>query len=108
MANSIVPKKYFSQTDEDGFQVEIQEEEEGNNQSSKGVTSHICLKPPHTTGSLNKDVVLRRIRHRKQVNKLKSATQSFLGFPFKTSSKNENKVTNSQMIRWVDDAFAAP
>ncbi|CAN4122764.1 unnamed protein product [Withania somnifera] len=112
-SNSMVPKKHFSQTDkifstmsshghdivEDDFQVE--EEEEG------AVTSQIYLK---SAGPMNKDVALRRIRHRKQVNKFKAATQSFFGFPnSRTSSKNEsNKVTNSKIIRWVDDAFAAP
>ncbi|CAN4092795.1 unnamed protein product [Withania somnifera] len=119
--NSMVSKDHIPQTDhkkfataisshghdiiEDDFQVEGEEQDD---EISRGglVTSQIYLK---STGPMNKDVTLRRIRHRKQVNKFKAATQSFLGFPnFKTSS-NSNKVSNnSQIIRWVDDAFAAP
>lgn len=108
--NSMVPKHHFSQRDkkfisissdiEDDFQVEEEQEEE--NGISRGVVcSQIYLK---SSGPINKDVALRRIRHRKQVNKFKS----FLAFPnFKISSKNDNS-TNSKIIRWVDDAFAAP
>ncbi|TMW92646.1 hypothetical protein EJD97_012749 [Solanum chilense] len=109
-SNSIVPKKHFSQRNkkfstndhiEDDFQEEIIEEEN----EERCVSSQIYLK---STGPImNKDVALRRIRHRKQLNKFKS----FLAFPnFKTSSKNDssNICTNSQIIRWVDDAFAAP
>ncbi|KAF3670194.1 putative kinase [Capsicum annuum] len=117
-SNSMVPKKHFpdkkssnisshehDEIIEDDFQVE---EEEEDNEISRGVvTSQIYLK---SAGQMNKDVALRRIRHRKQVNKFKAATQSFLWFPtFKNSSKNDgNKVSNSKIIRWVDDAFAAP
>ncbi|KAH0684042.1 hypothetical protein KY285_021522 [Solanum tuberosum] len=113
-SNSIVPKKYFPQGNkkfstissygndniEDDFQEEIIQEED----EERCVSSKIYLK---STGPImNKDVALRRIRHRKQLNKFKS----FLAFPnFKTSSKNDSNIsTNSQIIRWVDDAFAAP
>ncbi|MCD7446078.1 hypothetical protein HAX54_037284 [Datura stramonium] len=128
-SNSMVPKKHFSQRDkkfstisshghdiEDDFQVEIQEEDqEEDNKSSRSdqvISSQIYLKSTNSTGPMNKDVALRRIRHRKQVNKIKAATQSFLGFPFRISSNNidtNNKIlSDSHMIRWVDDAFAAP
>lgn len=109
----MVPKKNFSQRDkkfskisshghdsiEDDFQVE--EDQEEDNEISRGVvSSQIYLK---SSGTMNKDVALRRIRHRKQLNKFKS----FLAFPnFKNSSKND--LSNSKIIRWVDDAFAAP
>ncbi|CBI19614.3 unnamed protein product, partial [Vitis vinifera] len=45
------------------------------------VTSYLHLKPAQSSQTLDKDLVLRRIRHRKRVNKEK---------------------------KWVDDAFAAP
>lgn len=118
--NSMVPEKHFSQTDkkfstisthEDDFQVEIQEEDQESSRSDQVITSQIYLKSINSTGPMNKDAALRRIRHRKQMNKIKATTQSFLGFPFRISSKNDtnNKIlSNSHMIRWVDDAFAAP
>ncbi|EEF52505.1 conserved hypothetical protein [Ricinus communis] len=65
------------------------------------VTTHVHLKPAHSSQTLDKDVVLRRIRQRKCANKVRSVLQGFLGFP--TSSKPD-KVS----VRWVDDAFAAP
>ncbi|KAL8029951.1 hypothetical protein ABFX02_14G255800 [Erythranthe guttata] len=43
------------------------------------VTSHIYLKPAHRTGNLDKAVVLRRIRHRKRINKVKAAVQALIG-----------------------------
>ncbi|KAK4348770.1 hypothetical protein RND71_031525 [Anisodus tanguticus] len=118
-SNSMVPKNDFSQRDKKVSNIcshvndedDIIEEDEDNQSSRDQVTSHIYLKPTNSTGPMNKDAVLSRIRHRKQVNKFKAATQSFLGFPFRTSTKNDtnNKIVpNFQIIRWVDDAFAAP
>ncbi|KAL2242052.1 UNVERIFIED_CONTAM: hypothetical protein Sindi_0323200 [Sesamum indicum] len=70
------------------------------------VTSHLYLKPAHATGTLDKAVVLRRIRHRKRVNKVKSAVQALLSSPF--ASNADDKKTSVVRIRWADDAFAAP
>ncbi|KAL0366151.1 UNVERIFIED_CONTAM: hypothetical protein Sradi_3505200 [Sesamum radiatum] len=71
------------------------------------VTSHLYLKPPHATGTLDKAVVLRRIRHRKRVNKVKSAVQALLSSPFASNAADDKK-TSVARIRWADDAFAAP
>ena len=68
------------------------------------VSTHIYLKPPHSTETLEKQVVLRRIRHRKRINKVRTAVQALLGSP---TAANPDKVSANQM-RWVDDAFAAP
>ncbi|KAK3038170.1 hypothetical protein RJ639_029624 [Escallonia herrerae] len=57
------------------------------NPESLQVTSHVYLKPVHSTEPLEKEVVLRRIRQR-------------------TDAKN-NKVPVCK-AKWVDDAFAAP
>ncbi|KAL9143718.1 hypothetical protein ABFS82_14G252500 [Erythranthe guttata] len=43
------------------------------------ISSHMHLKPAHRTGNLDKAVVLRRIRHRKRINKVKAAVQALLG-----------------------------
>ncbi|CAK7347642.1 unnamed protein product [Dovyalis caffra] len=66
------------------------------------VTSFVYLKPVHSTETLAKEEVLKRIRQRKRVNKVRGSLQGFLGWLF--SSKSENKVS----VKWVDDAFAAP
>ncbi|KAK9050708.1 hypothetical protein SSX86_030322 [Deinandra increscens subsp. villosa] len=59
-----------------------------------GVTSHIYLKSTNATGTLDKQTVLRRIRHRKRMNMVKSTINSLFSSPKK--------------IRWVDNPFAAP
>lgn len=82
------------------------EELDQQEESDQLVSSHLYLKPAHATGTLNKAVVLRRIRHRKRVNRVKSAVQTLLGSPF-ASAADQNK-SSATRIRWVDDAFAAP
>ncbi|KAL7127427.1 hypothetical protein ABFS83_14G252500 [Erythranthe nasuta] len=53
--------------------------EEDEKEEEMMVSSHIYLKPAHRTGNLDKAVVLRRIHHRKRINKIKSAVQALLG-----------------------------
>lgn len=84
-----------SQLAEKKKEVEDEQEEDGG-----AVSSHLYLKP---AGTLDKAVVLRRIRHRKRVNKLKSTLQSLVAPP--PADGNQSSVPR---IRWVDDAFAAP
>ncbi|KAK1436562.1 hypothetical protein QVD17_02343 [Tagetes erecta] len=67
-----------------------------------GVTSHIYLKPTHATGTLDKQAVLWRIRHRKRMNKVKSTINSLFASTTTTGTSSINK------IRWVDDPFTAP
>ncbi|KAL8487917.1 hypothetical protein ACS0TY_024275 [Phlomoides rotata] len=73
---------------------------EENDEGKLQVTTHLYLKP---YGTVDKAVVLRRIRHRKRANKVRSAVQTLLSSPF--ASDNKTSVTQ---IRWADDAFAAP
>ncbi|XP_010908094.1 uncharacterized protein [Elaeis guineensis] len=73
------------------------------------VTSCIYLKPD-TGGaaavrrSLDKEVVLRRIRHRKRVNQIRTAIQSLLGASPDTGEK-DGELPSSW---WLDDVFSAP
>ena len=68
------------------------------------VSTHIYLKPTPSTGTLEKKVVLRRIRHRKCMNKVRAAVKALVGSP---SAASPGKVSAHQE-KWVDDAFAAP
>ncbi|KAI3830394.1 hypothetical protein MKX03_033506 [Papaver bracteatum] len=78
------------------------------------ISSHLFLKPTHTSQSLDKDVVLRRIRQRRRATKVRNAFQSFLTFPkfsSKTAANDANKDNGSSthhQVKWLDDAFAAP
>lgn len=70
------------------------------------VTSHLLIKPTHSTQPLDKEVVLRRIRQRKRVNKLRAALESFF-LPFSQKPNNNDKACLPETDkRWVDDAFA--
>ncbi|WCJ35326.1 hypothetical protein M5689_016590 [Euphorbia peplus] len=80
-------------------------EEEAEMESAVNVSRHIQLKTARSTEKLNKEVVLRRIRQRKRVNKVRAALQGFVGGEaYSASSMSSDNVP----IRWVDDAFAAP
>ncbi|KAE8729200.1 Kinase superfamily protein [Hibiscus syriacus] len=68
------------------------------------ISSHLYLKPSHSKQTLDKHVVLRRIRHRKRINNFRSALQSFIGSS--SPAKINNKASGHE-IKWVDDAFAA-
>ncbi|CAN0922143.1 hypothetical protein LINGRAHAP2_LOCUS32939 [Linum grandiflorum] len=65
------------------------------------ISSQVHLKPTHTPGTLDKEVVLRRIRQRKRMNKVTGAIQGLFGF--RPADKPNNVKPD-----WVDDAFAAP
>ncbi|KAJ4962925.1 hypothetical protein NE237_022864 [Protea cynaroides] len=64
------------------------------------VSSHLYLKPSQNSETLDKDQILRRIRHRKRVNKVSNALQALLSSPFSSKSIAEPN--------WLDDAFPAP
>lgn len=68
------------------------------------VTSHLYIKPMHPAQTLDKEVVLRRFRQRKRVNKVKATLKALLGSPF---SEKPEQVSVPEK-KWVDDAFAAP
>ncbi|KAL4296808.1 hypothetical protein GQ457_12G018770 [Hibiscus cannabinus] len=76
-------------------------EEEQEEVECSSISSHVYIKPSHSKQTLDKHVVLRRIRHRKRINNFRSTLQSFIG-----SSSPANK-TSGPEIKWVDDAFAA-
>ena len=63
------------------------------------VTSKLFLKPSENQkpGNMDKEVVLRRIRHRRRVNKVRAAVGSFFSSPFSTDHHR----------KWLDDPFAA-
>lgn len=92
--NSLLSKKNPANSN---CRVETTEEEEEEGQQQV-VSSQLYLKPT------DKEVVLRRIRHRKRVNKVKSAVQTLFSSPF----ASDNKTGSVTQIRWADDAFAAP
>lgn len=102
MCSSVSGKDLSSISEtENKIEDDIEEEENENHI----ITTHLYLKPAHTLDTLDKNVVLRRIRHhRKRVNKVKSAVQGLFSSPF---SSNTNKTPNTQ-IKWEDDPFAAP
>ncbi|KAK8683861.1 hypothetical protein V6N13_039907 [Hibiscus sabdariffa] len=80
-------------------------EEEQEEVECSPISSHLYIKPSHSKQTLDKKVVLRRIRHRKRMNNFRSALQSFIGSS-SSSSSAPNK-TSGPEIKWVDDAFAA-
>ncbi|KAI5403040.1 hypothetical protein KIW84_050586, partial [Lathyrus oleraceus] len=84
-------------------QVEVGAEED--EESVMSVTSQLSMKPIENCKNLNKEVVLRRIRHRKRMNKVRAA----VGGIFRGSSKDtgDGGEGSVQQKRWVDDAFAA-
>ena len=68
------------------------------------ITSHLYLKPTHPAQSLDKEVVLRRFRQRKRLNKVKATLKALLGSPLSEKPKQ----VSAPEKKWVDDAFAAP
>jgi hypothetical protein len=81
-----------------------QEDPEPELETQNPFTSHLYIKPTHSTQTMDKEAVLRRIRQRKRVNKVKATVKALLISPF---TKNPDKVSVHEK-RWVDDAFAAP
>lgn len=91
---------------------EEEKEENSNDNHNPSISTHLYLKPVHTTGTLDKQVVLRRIRHRKRLNNLRAVANYLLGSIFSSKKTNEKShdvdIPNEHKNRWVDDAFAAP
>ncbi|XP_027359697.1 uncharacterized protein LOC113868388 [Abrus precatorius] len=71
------------------------------------ISSELHLKPSSSSEAssqtLNKQVVLKRIRHRKSLNRIKTAFEGLLG-------GSEGNTTSTQEQKWLqqDDAFSAP
>lgn len=105
--SSIVSKnkhKLASSSDQDGT----------NTENPSHISSHIYLKPAHSSDPLDKQVVLRCIRQKKRANKFRASVQAlFSSFLASNTDNNESngnsKVVNSvEEKKWVDDAFASP
>lgn len=69
------PDKYIIKAD-DNCPEDDQEEQE---KMESNITSHLYIKPSHSKQTLDKEMVLRRIRHRKHMNNVKSTLLSFIG-----------------------------
>ncbi|KAM1388086.1 hypothetical protein ACFX2I_016254 [Malus domestica] len=94
------PKYSVSQTvNITGIGLKEEQKEPAETYEHNYVSSHVHIKPTHTSQPLDKEIVLRRIRQRKRVNRVRAALQALLSSP-SSPSVQENK--------WVDDAFASP
>ncbi|KAL5704985.1 hypothetical protein ACHQM5_023340 [Ranunculus cassubicifolius] len=76
-------------------------------QAETTITSQLSLKTTHTSESLDKDVVLSRIRYRKRVNMVHNAFQSLLSSPFSPKAANKASLPESGQ-KWWEDAFGSP
>lgn len=100
------------------------EEDEENKKNYKGessnmiVSSHLRLKgDPNNkskSGALDKEVVLRRIRQRKRVNKFRSLVGSFFPSTKTTCAANGDEdhvpvqVLHQSATKWVENPFVDP
>nr|DAD40582.1 TPA_asm: hypothetical protein HUJ06_014905 [Nelumbo nucifera] len=88
----------FSQSEKTNYSGDRQDPE-----TNVPVTTRLYLKPSRTSETLDKDDVLRRIRHRKRVNKVRNALQALLNSPL--PGRMDDFL---QEERWLEDAFSAP
>lgn len=94
--------------DEDETSNNCGEDNQDEQDKLDAITSHLYIKPSHSKQALDKDTVLRRIRHRKRMNNFRSAFQSLIGSSSSPSTKmTKNGKGSSNELKWVDDAFAA-
>lgn len=100
---SLIPKTQPTISEVDDKTNTTGDQEDTENLNS--LTTHLLLRPIHTSQKLEKDEVLRRIRHRKRMNKLKTTVQGLFSRP--QSAKTTGTVSACE-LKWVDDAFAAP
>lgn len=94
------PSKSNSSTPSSSF-------EDENSLSHSNVTSHLYLKPKGSNEAANgrsfeKGVVLRRIRHRKRVNRIQGAIWSFF------TAKQGREEKEREADGWLEDAFSSP
>lgn len=66
------------------------------------VSTHIYIKRTHTTQTLDREVILRRIRQRSHSNKVRSVFQLLFGLPFLSKKQDGNDDQDP------DDASTAP
>ncbi|KAK9129988.1 hypothetical protein Sjap_010475 [Stephania japonica] len=66
------------------------------------VTTKLYLKSTSSNKKMEKEHVMRRIRHRRRVNKARSFVQRLMGSTGQTGGAEREHKT------WLDDAFSAP
>ena len=106
--SSIEPQNHPTQSQSETITTNhnnIESEDHQNHENQSHVTSQLCLKHTHSSEKLDKDVVLRRFRHRRRVNKVQTVVKALVGSLF--STKSTDKVSAHNNMRWADDAFAA-
>ncbi|KAL7619140.1 hypothetical protein Lser_V15G00739 [Lactuca serriola] len=103
--HSLTPSKNAIATNDLQEDVFIEDEDEEEDTAGGGVTRHLYLKPTHATGTLSKQVVLRRIRHRKRMNMVRSTVNSLFA---SISAATPTPTSTSSKIKWIDDPFTAP
>ena len=85
-----------------------------NTENLSHISSHIYLKPAHSSEPLDKQVVLRLIRQKKRANKFRASVQALFGSFLASNTNNNESNGNSKAVssveekKWVDDAFASP
>ncbi|KAF8410602.1 hypothetical protein HHK36_003134 [Tetracentron sinense] len=70
----------------------------------KHVTSQLYLKPTHASESLDKHILLQRIRQHKRINKVQTALKGLMSSPF--SGRTDDFTVHEQI--WLEDTFSAP
>ncbi|EXC07346.1 hypothetical protein L484_021254 [Morus notabilis] len=108
MSSKVVSKIQANNNYLDDEDEEVQDQQLESCEKSVRVTSHLYLKPAHSSQTLDKEVVLQRIGQRKRANKLRAALQALIRLPTKPKSNTNDKKVSFPQKRWVDDAFAAP
>ncbi|KAI4316770.1 hypothetical protein L6164_024715 [Bauhinia variegata] len=101
-------RQTLSSNDKNKVEEEAAEEDE-KMENNIGVTTHVYIKAAHTdrSRSLDKEVVLRRIRQRRRSHKVQAAFQSLIISPFSSTATATATASSNTHKRWIDDAFAA-
>lgn len=94
------PKTEKSEHELFTLQVNIEEEEEELEEGELNeyaltypsyITSQICLKRMDPSEKMNRDVIIRRIRHHKRVKKVKNVLEALFISPFSTTTPTNLK-----------------
>ncbi|KAL6622550.1 hypothetical protein ACP70R_032429 [Stipagrostis hirtigluma subsp. patula] len=73
------------------------------------VTSCLYLhRPGPGAGALDRDAVLRRIRHRRRHNHLRDTLRSMIQAPPPPPETETNNMDGESQLAWLDDAFSSP
>uniref|UniRef100_A0A0E0BUR9 Uncharacterized protein n=1 Tax=Oryza glumipatula TaxID=40148 RepID=A0A0E0BUR9_9ORYZ len=86
-------------------------EDGGEGGTALTVTSCLYLhRPEPGAGALDKDAVLRRIRHRRRANRLRESLQSLLLTQQQQAAPPPETAADKgrERLAWLDDAFSSP